>query len=85
MQPLLKVPTTLRNLQHCNTYPDDPRLEVTKVDLPVPGVLGTDKGSVVDSIVLVRDTVLAAKCALHARIYIISLTTLLEKRTPVKQ
>ncbi|XP_018021080.1 leucine-rich repeat and WD repeat-containing protein 1-like [Hyalella azteca] len=58
-------------------------LQVTKVDLPTPSHFDDKSSNVVDSITLVRDTVLAAKCALHASIYVMDIRKLMEKRRPV--
>ncbi|KAF2351586.1 WD40-repeat-containing domain [Trinorchestia longiramus] len=58
------------------------RLCVTKVDLPTPS-FDEKAANVVDSIVLVRDTVLAAKCALHARIYVMDVRRLMQNKLPI--
>ncbi|KAK3876780.1 hypothetical protein Pcinc_018457 [Petrolisthes cinctipes] len=56
------------------------RLERTMFVLPdVDG-----NGTVLDSVVMVRDDLLAAKCALHGQIYIFSLKEALKKRTVTK-
>ncbi|XP_071536280.1 leucine-rich repeat and WD repeat-containing protein 1-like isoform X2 [Panulirus ornatus] len=53
------------------------RLERTEFILPeVDG-----NGSVLDSVCMLRDDLLAAKCALHGQIYIFSLSRTLKKRT----
>lgn len=56
------------------------RLERTEFILPeVDG-----NGSVLDSVCMVRDDLLAAKCALHGQIYIFSLAETLKLRTESK-
>lgn len=56
------------------------RLERTMFVLPeVDG-----NGTVLDSVVMVRDDLLAAKCALHGQIYIFSLKEAIKKRTASK-
>ena len=52
------------------------RLERTQFELPeVDG-----NGSVLDSVCMLRDDLLAAKCALHGQVYIFSLEKAMDRR-----